>query len=77
MVPERRCCPRQCLASPLCGRHGVLAQTEREAREAWERLQGQFAALHLVVNQEKSRLTTLREGFAFLGFDVLATAAPS
>src|SRR5882672_11135150 len=36
---------------------------------AWERLQGQFAALHLVVNQEKSRLTTLAEGFAFLGFE--------
>jgi RNA-directed DNA polymerase len=47
----------------------LLAQTEREAREAWERLQGQFAVLHLVVNQEKSRLTTLREGFAFLGFE--------
>jgi len=47
----------------------LLAQTEREAREAWERLQGQFAALHLVVNQEKSRLTTLAEGFAFLGFE--------
>ena len=42
----------------------LLAQTEREAQEAWERLQGQFAALHLVVNQEKSRLTTLAEGFA-------------
>jgi group II intron reverse transcriptase/maturase len=47
----------------------LLAQTEREARAAWERLQGQFAALHLVVNQEKSRLTTLAEGFAFLGFE--------
>ena len=47
----------------------LLARTEREAREAWERLQGQFAALHLVVNQEKSRLTTLAEGFAFLGFE--------
>ena len=30
---------------------------------------GQFAALHLMVNQEKSRLTTLRAGFAFLGFE--------
>jgi RNA-directed DNA polymerase len=47
----------------------LLAHTEREAQEAWERLQGQFAALHLVVNQEKSRLTTLAEGFAFLGFE--------
>jgi hypothetical protein len=29
----------------------------------------QFAALALVVNQDKSRLTTLVEGFAFLGFE--------
>jgi RNA-directed DNA polymerase len=47
----------------------LLAQTERAAQEAWHQLQGQFAALHLVVNQEKSRLTTLAEGFAFLGFE--------
>src|SRR5580692_458903 len=39
------------------------------ARAAWEQLQAQFAALRLVVNQEKSRLTTLAEGFAFLGFE--------
>jgi hypothetical protein len=30
----------------------LLARTESEAREAWERLQNQFAALRLVVNQE-------------------------
>lgn len=47
----------------------LLARTEQQAREAWERLQSQFAALRLVVNQEKSRLTTLAEGFAFLGFE--------
>ena len=47
----------------------LLARTEPEARAAWEQLQGQFAALELVVNQEKSRLTTLAEGFAFLGFE--------
>ena len=47
----------------------LLARTEVEAREAWERLQSQFAALRLVVNQEKSRLTTVEEGFAFLGFE--------
>jgi RNA-directed DNA polymerase len=47
----------------------LLARTELEAREAWERLQSQFAALRLVVNQEKSRLTTVAEGFAFLGFE--------
>jgi len=47
----------------------LLARTELEARQAWERLQSQFAALRLVVNQEKSRLTTVEEGFAFLGFE--------
>jgi len=47
----------------------LLALTEHAARQAWERLQAQFAALRLVVNQEKSRLTTVKEGFAFLGFE--------
>jgi retron-type reverse transcriptase len=37
----------------------LLARTELEAKQAWERLQSQFAALRLVVNQEKSRLTTV------------------
>ena len=46
----------------------LLVRTEQEARGAWEQLQCEFAALHLVVNQEKSRLTTLAEGFAFPGF---------
>ena len=47
----------------------LLARTEQQARVAWEQLQVQFAALRLVVNQEKSRLTTLAGGFAFLGFE--------
>jgi RNA-directed DNA polymerase len=47
----------------------LLARTESEARQSWERLQSQFATLRLVVNQEKSRLTTVEEGFAFLGFE--------
>src|SRR5438105_1250528 len=47
----------------------LLARTESEAKQAWERLQSQFAALRLVVDQEKSRLTTAEEGFAFLGFE--------
>ena len=47
----------------------LLARTESEAQQAWERLQSQFAALRLVVNQEKSRVTTVEEGFAFLGFE--------
>jgi 16S rRNA C1402 N4-methylase RsmH len=44
----------------------LLERTEQQARVAWEQLQGQFAALRLVVNQEKSRLTTLVEGFSRL-----------
>ena len=47
----------------------LLARTAQQAQVAWEQLQAQFAALRLVVNQEKSRLTTLQEGFAFLGFE--------
>jgi RNA-directed DNA polymerase len=47
----------------------LLARTEQQARMAWDQLQREFAELHLVVNQEKSRLTTLAEGFAFLGFE--------
>ncbi|MCP5110709.1 MAG: hypothetical protein GY953_07740 [bacterium] len=47
----------------------LLARTERQAQEAWGLLQQQLAELRLVVNQDKSRLTTLAEGFAFLGFE--------
>ncbi len=54
----------------------LLAQTEEEARQAWERLPAQFVALRLV-NQEKSRLTTLAEGFAFLGFEFRQARGPS
>ena len=51
----------------------LLARTEQQARMAWDQLQREFAELHLVVNQEKSRLTTLEEGFAFLGFEFRKT----
>ena len=44
----------------------LLARTEQGARKAWEQLQAQFAALELIVNQEKSKLA---KGFAFLGFE--------
>ena len=47
----------------------LLAKTANAANQAWERLQQQFAKLRLVVNQEKSRLTTLDDGFVFLGFE--------
>jgi RNA-directed DNA polymerase len=54
-----------------CRSDGVALGNVRLVRYADDMvlLQGQFAVLHLVVNQEKSRLTTLREGFAFLGFE--------
>jgi RNA-directed DNA polymerase len=47
----------------------LLARTASEAEAAWRRLQGELAALRLVVNQEKSRLATVQDGFSFLGFD--------
>jgi len=47
----------------------LLAGTEQEAQEAWERLQAQFEELGLETNWEKSHITTEREGFAFLGFE--------
>ena len=47
----------------------LLARSSAEAQTAWQHLQQQFADLRLVVNHEKSRLTTLAEGFSFLGFD--------
>jgi RNA-directed DNA polymerase len=47
----------------------LLARTAEAAEAAWQRLQGQFAALRLEVNQEKSRVTTATCGFAFLGFE--------
>jgi RNA-directed DNA polymerase len=47
----------------------LLARSEAEAQTAWERFQSQIADLHLTIQQEKSRLTTAEEGFAFLGFE--------
>lgn len=47
----------------------LLARTEQQAQAAWEQLKAQFARLQLVVNEEKSGLTKLAEGFAFLGFE--------
>lgn len=47
----------------------LLAKTEGGMQEAWRQLQAQFATLNLEINQEKSRLTTFTQGFAFLGFE--------
>jgi RNA-directed DNA polymerase len=46
-----------------------LTQTAQEAEEVWERLQQQCHELELIVNTEKSQLTTVAEGFRFLGFE--------
>lgn len=48
----------------------LLARTSRKAEEAWEKLKEQLAKLKLEVNQEKSRLVTAEQGFAFLGFEL-------
>ena len=47
----------------------LMAKMEADAQDAWERFKAQVDDLRLVINQEKSRLTTVLEGFAFLGFD--------
>ena len=47
----------------------ALARTGEEAHTAWDRLEDQCAKLHLALNHEKSRLGTVDEGFAFLGFE--------
>lgn len=38
-------------------------------KEVWERLCRQLEGLSLAVNEEKSRLTDVKEGFRFLGFE--------
>jgi hypothetical protein len=45
----------------------LLARTEQRAREAWEQLQAQFAALRLVVNQEKESVDDAGRRFCVSG----------
>lgn len=47
----------------------ILARTEQDARWVWQRLAAEFNELKLTVNQQKSGLTTVHQGFAFLGFE--------
>jgi len=54
----------------------LMARTESEAREAWATFQRQVEDLRLIIHQEKSRLTDLREGFSFLGFDFRRNRGP-
>jgi group II intron reverse transcriptase/maturase len=46
----------------------LLASSKREAEIALARLQGQLDDLAVQMNADKSRLTTARDGFEFLGF---------
>lgn len=46
----------------------LLARSKREAEAALARLKGQLAGLTVQMNADKSRLTTARDGFEFLGF---------
>lgn len=47
----------------------LLCKTAQNAEKAWQMLQEQFTALELEVNLEKSKVTTSKDGFAFLGFE--------
>lgn len=47
----------------------LMARSSREANRAWERLQEQLEALGVGVNHDKSQLTTVEQGFSFLGFE--------
>ena len=47
----------------------LLARNPGEAQQAWTSLQSQLSRLLLSVNQDKSRVTTVEKGFAFLGFE--------
>ena len=47
----------------------LMSKTEKQAEAAWKRFQTQISKLDLEINQEKSKLTTVKEGFSFLGFE--------
>ena len=48
----------------------LLARSQTDAQQAWKRFRDQIDGLGLSINQEKSRLTTVTQGFAFLGFEI-------
>lgn len=48
----------------------VLCQTELQAKEAQTRIEQCLATLGLSLSPTKTKVTTFREGFTFLGFDV-------
>jgi RNA-directed DNA polymerase len=50
----------------------VLTKSEAKVREAHDLVQQQLTTLGLALSPEKTKMTTFRKGFAFLGFDIAA-----
>ena len=50
----------------------VLTKSEAKVREALDLVQQHLASLGLALSAEKTKMTTFRKGFAFLGFDIAA-----
>lgn len=53
----------------------VLCQTERQVKEAQTAVERFLESLSLTLSAEKTRVTTFRQGFAFLGFQVTSYSA--
>lgn len=53
----------------------VLCRTERQAKEARQAVEEFLQPLGLSLSPEKTRVTSFREGFSFLGFDLTSTSA--
>jgi group II intron reverse transcriptase/maturase len=50
----------------------VLTKTEVKVREAFDLVQEHLTSIGLSLSAEKTKMTTFRKGFAFLGFDIAA-----
>jgi group II intron reverse transcriptase/maturase len=50
----------------------VLTQSEAKVREAHDLVQQHLTSIGLALSAEKTKMTTFRKGFAFLGFDIAA-----
>jgi RNA-directed DNA polymerase len=50
----------------------VLTKSEAKVREAHDLVQRELTSIGLVLSPEKTKMTTFRKGFAFLGFDIAA-----
>jgi RNA-directed DNA polymerase len=53
----------------------VLCQTERQAKEARQAVERFLESLGLSLSPEKTRVTSFRQGFTFLGFDLTCSSA--